>query len=243
MIKQKVALVTGASRGIGKTVALGLIKDGFRLALVARSAENLQAVASEIVELNLDADSQPLLFPIDITQRDSVQTIVAEIDKIWGRIDLFFNNAGTWIEGTLDVEIDELDRIFSVNLKAGFYFLQAVVPIMKRQGFGQIVNLVCITAKGAEPDWGIYSASKYAFFGLTEAIHFDLIKYGIKVTAICPSWVDTNMAQQAATPYPSDQMIQKEDILNTIRWLIKMSPKAAIKEVVIDCISEYVREK
>ena len=243
MIEQKVALVTGASRGIGRTVAIGLIEDGFRLALVARSLESLQSIASEIAELGLNTDSQVLLFPIDITERDSVHKVVSEIDKVWGRIDLFFNNAGAWTEGTLDVSIDEFDRIFSINLKAGFYFLQAVVPIMKRQGFGQIVNLVCITAKGAEPDWGVYSASKYAFFGLTEAIHFDLIKHGIKVTAICPSWVDTNMAQQAATPYQSHEMIQKEDILNTIRWLLKMSPSSAIKEVVIDCMSEYVKDK
>jgi NAD(P)-dependent dehydrogenase (short-subunit alcohol dehydrogenase family) len=102
----------------------------------------------------------------------------------------------------------------------------------------EIGDLIGERGKAAEPDWGVYSASKYAFFGLTEAIHFDLIKHGIKVTAICPSWVDTNMAQQAATPYKSDEMIQKEDILNTIRWLVKMSPKAAIKEVVIDCLSK-----
>jgi 3-oxoacyl-[acyl-carrier protein] reductase len=228
----KVAIVTGASRGIGACVAEGLAKDGYSVALVARSADALNEVASRITKGQTGAP-EVVTYPLDVQDHDAILAMVASIIAKFGRVDLLFNNAGLGCVGSLDVPIEEFDKVLAVNLRGPFSFLQAVVPVMKRQGAGTIINLASRAGKIGFAEYGVYGASKFGLVGLSESIYRELSPLGIKVTTLCPSWVDTDMAKYS--DLAAEEMINPDDILKSVRWLLSLSPAAVVKELIIEC--------
>jgi 3-oxoacyl-[acyl-carrier protein] reductase len=233
MPEYNVALITGASRGIGRTIAIGLAELGFHVALVARSEPQLERVAQEISDRA--GSSSVSLFPIDIAETQAVNEVVSTICDVHQRIDVLVNNAGRYATGTLDIPEYEFDQVLQVNLKAPLTFIQAVVPIMQERRQGHIINIASGAGKVGFAKIGGYVASKFGLVGLSESCYRELAAWGIKVTTLCPSWVDTMMAKQAGSPLEGPEMIQPEDILQTIRWLLQLSPTACVKEVVIEC--------
>lgn len=232
----KVAVITGASRGIGAVVAEGLAADGYSLALAARSKAALNTVAEDIRK-NLGKKSpQVVTYPLDVQNHEAIKDMIASIKSEFGRIDLLFNNAGIAQLGTIDVSTEDFEKVLAINLKGAFSFLQQVVPVMKKQRSGIIINIASDAGKHGYAGWGAYSASKFGLVGLSESLYRELSPLGIKVTAICPGWVDTDMAKISGLK-PKD-MINAQDILNTVRWLLSLSPAAVVKELVIDCAPE-----
>ena len=223
MSDQPVAIVTGAGRGIGRALALALARDGYRIVLMARSREQLASVASEIAEQG-QAAGEPVICDLDIADHDAARRATESVVEWLGRVDVLVNNAGLWISGILDVPAEQFERLMAVNVAGPLTLIQAVVPVMKRQGSGHIFNVASRAGKVGFPQEGAYSASKFALVGLGEALYKELAPSGIKVTSLCPSWVDTDMAQQAGTPLPPAEMIQPADILATVRWLLSLSP-------------------
>jgi 3-oxoacyl-[acyl-carrier protein] reductase len=228
----RVAIVTGASRGIGACIARGLAADGYIVAAANRSIERLEKLCSEI---NREAGASTRAVPYGLDVRDSkaVEAMVSDVVARYGRVDLLFNNAGIDIAGTLEVTLEELQSLVQTNLVGPFTFLKAVVPIMRAQGFGTIINLASRAGKVGLVDNGAYSASKFGLVGLSEALYRELSQYGIKVTCLCPSWVDTDMAHNSQLMV--GEMIQPKDILATTRWLLSLSPAAVVKDLVIEC--------
>lgn len=229
----KVAIVTGASRGIGACVAAGLAKEGFSQALVARSKKGLGQVAEQIVKESKGKAPELLTFPVDIQDAGKVEEIVSQVVSHFGRIDLLFNNAGLGCLGTLEVPLEEFDQVMKVNLRAAFCFLKFVVPIMKKQGSGTVINVSSRAGKIGFEGYGAYAASKFGLVGLSESLYRELAPLGIRVTALCPSWVDTDMAEHS--DLPQEEMINSADILKTVNWLMALSPAAVVKEVMIEC--------
>jgi len=227
----KVAIVTGASRGIGACVAEGLASDGYSVALIARSKDGLEELANKISKNK--AGSSVSLFPLDVQDESAIKNAVAAVHSKFGRIDLLFNNAGTYVHGTLEVESEDFDQAVAINLKAPFVFLQSVVPIMKAQKSGMILNVASRAGKIGFADCGTYGATKFGLVGLSESLYRELSPLGIKVTALCPSWVDTDMASDSKIP--TKEMLRPDDILKTIHWLESMSPAAVVREIVIEC--------
>jgi NAD(P)-dependent dehydrogenase (short-subunit alcohol dehydrogenase family) len=233
---EKVALITGASRGLGREIAQGLAKDGYTLALVARSADSLNAVLDEINRLDRQAPALPhAVHAMDVTDADAVRGVIRETVQQFGRIDLLVNNAGMYQAGTFDLSVQEFERMLDVNLIAPFLFMQGIVPVMKKQGEGFIVNISSRAGKVGFAGDGGYVASKFGLTGLSESAYRELTSCGIRVTAICPGWTDTDMAQAANTPLAGPDMIQPSDILQTVRWLLSLSPSARVREVVMEC--------
>lgn len=231
---KKVAVITGASRGIGKAVALGLAKDGYQISLLARSKDKLEEVAKLITQENkLSVEQQPLVYECDVANTKQVEEIVADIVKRTGQIDLLFNNAGILRFGTLESAKDFHDQI-NVNLIGAFNVLHAVVPYMKKREQGYIFNLASICGKVGYAGIGAYTATKFGLVGLNESLLNELAPYNINVTAICPSYVATDMVAQVEYP-PQNLMIQPEDILQIIRGLLMLSPHACVQEVVVRC--------
>jgi NAD(P)-dependent dehydrogenase (short-subunit alcohol dehydrogenase family) len=228
----KVAIITGASKGIGASVAEALAVDGYTVVMAARSKDVLKQLADQISS-KITGLNAVVAYPLDVQNHEAVQALVSDVVSRFGRIDLLFNNAGVDMLGTTDVSIQDFDKTIAVNLRGAFSMLQAVVPIMKDQGSGTIINVASKAGKIGFENVGVYGASKFGLVGLNESLYRELSPLGIKVTALCPGWVDTDMAKTSGLP--GEEMISTEDIVVTVRWLLSLSPAAVVKELVIEC--------
>ena len=228
------AIVTGASRGIGRALAIGLAEAGYKLALVARDEGALNGVRTEI--RGIDPGVAASCHPLDVTDAAAVRDLVSGLEARHEAIDVLVNNAGLFRPGSIESDVEDLDAVVGTNLKGAFLMLKAVVPVMKAQERGHIINLSSITGKWGYAGYGIYAASKFALQGLTESLYKELLEHGVKVTAICPNWVATEMAVAAGGTLPPEEMIQLDDLVKTVSWLLSLSQAACPREVVIDCM-------
>ncbi len=226
-----VAIITGASRGIGAALARGFAQDGFRVAAMARSEGALVAIAQD---LGLDR-SRFLPIPLDLSDVNSIVSAVRNVSHEFGRIDVLVNNAGMGAVGTLDLNFNTFESLLAVNLSGPFRLLQEVVPLMIEGKGGTIFNVASRAGKVGFAGFGAYGASKFGLVGLSESLYRELAPKGIKVTTLCPSWVDTQMAQDAGTPLDAQEMIQPDDLMKTVRWVMSLSPAACVREVMIEC--------
>jgi len=236
MYKYPLAVITGASRGIGKKVAVGLAEDGYKTILFARSNKGLKETESEIKNIVQEKEELlPDLYPVNITNHKRVEESIEAIKEKYGRIDILFNNAGIWSTGSLDYSVEEYKNVLETNLVAQYSFLKNTVPVMKKNKSGYIFNLASRAGIIGFPGSGTYVSSKFGFVGLSKSLYAELAEYKIKVTALCPSYVNTDMSKQVNPPISRDNMIQPEDILNTVRYLLTLSHDSYVKEIIIEC--------
>lgn len=234
MQKTPVALITGASRGIGRAAALGLAQMGYQTILVGRSHTSLDLVAREIYErVNQSEALAPLVVPLDLEAIGTIDQVLWPVLHDIGRIDVLVNNAGQWAAGSLDMDCSDLETLLRINVTAQVAVLQTVVPMMKQQGSGTVFNVASRAGKVGFQGSGGYCASKFALVGFGESLYRELTPLGIKVTTLCPGWVNTDMGIEAGCPLPPQEIIQPEDLLKTIQWLLSLSPGACVKEVVL----------
>ncbi|MEN8118299.1 MAG: SDR family oxidoreductase [Bacteroidota bacterium] len=231
MTTNKVAVITGASKGIGKAIAVGLAGMNYHTILVGRDRTELRKVSAEIVS---NDDPTPCILQLDITDYNKLKESVKSIVSKYNRIDVLVNNAGVYFDGSADISEADFTKMLETNLTAQYRFLHEVVPVMKRQKLGYIFNVASRAGKIGFAGSGGYSASKFGLVGLSESLYRELNPFGIRVTALCPGWVNTKMAYDAGTTLEGEQMIQPEDLFKTIEWLLKLSPGACVKEVVIE---------
>jgi NAD(P)-dependent dehydrogenase (short-subunit alcohol dehydrogenase family) len=233
--QSKVAIVTGGSRGIGLEVAKGLAEDGYSLAIVARSKDGLLQALQELdIGAGETTSRKHTIHAVDVADAKAVKAVVDRTLEQYGRIDLLVNNAGIHLSGTLDVSVEEFQRGLNVNLVAPFAFMQAVLPVMKAQRSGHIINIASRAGKVGFASEGAYGAGKSGLVGLAASAYRELAQDGIKVTTVCPGWTNTDMARVRA-PMPPQDMIQPADILRTVRWLLGLAPATCVREVVIEC--------
>ena len=186
---EQVVIVTGASSGIGRSVALAFGAAGARVALVARSADALEALAEEMRQQGHDS----LALPGDVTDRRQVSAIVAAIIERWGRIDVLVNNAGIGAHGPFWwTPYEDFERIIRVNLFGVACCTSAVLPHMIRQRSGKIVNVSSMIGKRAYPGNAAYCASKFALEGFAESLRTEVRRHGIDVIQVCPGLTDTS---------------------------------------------------
>ena len=231
MQTKKVALITGASRGIGKALAIGLAQLNYQTVLIGRNLKNLEEVASEIESAG---GLKPRIFAIDISRVEVVKTTLTKILLEFGRMDVLVNNAGVFFDGTTEIEETQFAKMLDINLTAHFVVVKQIVEVMKRQKSGYIFNIASRSGKVGFEGSGAYSASKFALVGFSESLYRELNPLGIRVTALCPGWVNTNMAVEAGTPLQPNEMIQPEDLFQTLKWLLNLSPGACVKEVILE---------
>ena len=171
---------------------------------------------------------------MDITDNIKVDSEIRKIKESFGKIDILVNAAAMFMDGSLSEAIDEYRKIMEINVIAQYGILKTITNIMKKQESGYIFNIVSRAAKYGFPNGGIYGSTKFAFLGLAESLYRELAPLGIHVTSLCPGWVNTDMAKQAGTPFMDDEMVQPDDILNTIRYLLNLSPNVCIKDIVFE---------
>lgn len=224
----KTALVTGAGKGIGRAVALALAAEGVRVALLARTEAQLQAVAQEITDLG----GQAVVVAADVADRAAVEAAVAQALQALGTIDILINNAGI---GTfaklLDMDPAEWEHIIQVNLLGTYYTTRAVLPQMVARQTGDIINIASTAGQRGAATTSAYSASKFAILGLTESLMQEVRKQNIRVSALTPSTVATELAvSNNLTDGNPDKVMQPEDLAEFIISQLKLNRRIFIKE-------------
>lgn len=189
ILTDKVVLITGASTGIGRALAFAFARRGARIALVARSVDRLEAVRREIEPYSADV----LVVPADLMDEAQLQAAVAETLAHFGRIDVLVNNAGYMLGGPF-TELDpvRVDQLLRLNLWSTIRLTQLVLPTMRAQHGGYILNIGSSAARVAVPDASVYVASKYGLAGFTDSLRRELGGSGVRVTLVNPSWTDTD---------------------------------------------------
>lgn len=186
----KVALITGASRGLGKAMALALAAAGAKLALVARSREQLNAVAKEIEA----GGGEAAVFVADVTREDNVTGLESDVIAGCGGVQILINNAGINVRKALtDFTLDEWNSVINTNLTSAFLLCRAFVPQMKGKGYGRVINITSTMTHVSMPARGAYSASKAGLLGMTRALALELAPEGITVNGISPGPFATEM--------------------------------------------------
>lgn len=216
--RDKVAVVTGASRGLGAALALGGARRGARVALLARDRTALESVAERI----RTAGGAALVCPVDLTDWDAVDAAFERIATEWGRVDLLFNAAGAKRVGSIErLTRADAQALLDVNYLGALACCQAAIPIMRRVGGGHLFNISSVLGKRATPTRGAYAASKAALNALTDALRVELATSGIRVTLVCPGRFSD------AAPGDAAQLAMRSD---------------AAAERILDCVDHPRRE-
>jgi NAD(P)-dependent dehydrogenase (short-subunit alcohol dehydrogenase family) len=182
-----IALVTGAGRGIGRAVAERLAAEGYRVALTARSADQLRETAAALT-------GESLVLPADMYDPAVPDQVIGEVERAWGPVDVLVANAGAGESAPIAKMTDEMwSRQLELNLTAPFRCVRRVVPHMVENGWGRIIVLASVAAKRGEPYIAAYVASKHGVLGLTRSVAAELAKTGVTANAVCPAYVDTPM--------------------------------------------------
>jgi 3-oxoacyl-[acyl-carrier protein] reductase len=227
----KIALVTGAGKGIGKAIAIALAKEGAHVGLLARTEKDIQTVAEEVRELGVKAS----FATADVSNRTQVEEAIFRIQADLGPVDILINNAGTGTFGKfLELEPEVWENQIKVNVFGVYYATRAVLPQMIERKTGDIINISSTAGKSGSPVTSAYSASKFAVFGLTESLMQEVRKHNIRVTALAPSTVVTELAQSAnlITGDP-ERVMHPEDFAELIIAQLKLHRRIFVKEASI----------
>ncbi|KJB87204.1 3-ketoacyl-ACP reductase [Paenibacillus sp. E194] len=227
-LTNKTALITGAGKGIGKALAESLAQEGVHLGLIARTSADLEALQAE---LTAKYDIRVAIATADVAVQDDVNRAVASLTEQLGTIHIVVNNAGIAKFGKLvDMDPQEWERIIQVNLMGTYYVTRAVLPAMIEQNEGSIINISSTAGERGFATGSAYNASKFAVMGLTEALMQEVRKHNIRVTALTPSTVNTELAVNAGLNIgDEDRMMQPEDVAELTLAALKLPQRVFVK--------------
>jgi len=226
-LKGKTALITGAGRGIGRATAIAFAKEGINIGLVGRTAGNLEIVAKELEQYDVEVT----MATADVSDNTSVLAAVEHVKTELGQIDILINNAGIGKFGKfLELSPEEFKEIIDVNLMGVYYVTRAVLPDMIERESGDIINISSTAGEKGGPVTSAYSASKFGVLGLTESLMQEVRKHNIRVSAMTPSTVGTELAIDAnLTDGNPDKVIQAEDLAQVMVSQLKLPSRVLIK--------------
>lgn len=212
-LKGKVVLVTGASRGIGRAIALAFAGEGCRLALASRTPEVLAAVTGEVEALGAEARH----WVTDVTDPTQVETLVENVCRAWGGIDVLVNNAGGgYLKAFEAVSDEEWERIVNLNLFSAIRLSRAVLPHMKERGGGQIINIAALSGRVPRLGQIASNAAKAALINFTESLAVEVARHGIRVNAICPAAILTERWQERVARYGKERGLPFEQAMTEL---------------------------
>ena len=238
-LKQKVGIVTGASSGIGEATAIALAAAGAKVAIAARRSERLETLTQRIQQNGGEA----LPITADVANEAQVQDMVSATKDKWGRVDILVNNAGVMLLGPVyEANTEDWRRMFDVNVLGLMYATHAILPLMKAQGEGHIVNISSVAGRVANAGTGVYNATKWAVGAFSESLRKEVHKDKIRVTIIEPGLVATELPQHITNPeakerakafYESVRSLDSEDIAAAIVYAVTQPPHVNVNEILI----------
>jgi 3-hydroxybutyrate dehydrogenase len=228
-----IALVTGASKGIGEACALALSKAGHRVALVSRDAEALQAVADTL-------PGESLVVPTDVLDPEAVDAAFARVEEAWGPVEILVVNAGASMSAPLVRTTDEdWQRMLDLNLTAPFRCLRRALPSMTAAGFGRVVVIASIAGKVGGARIAAYTASKHGVLGLVRSAAAEVARTGVTVNAVCPGYVDTPMTDESVANIAAGTGRSEEEareILSNMQPIGRLVTTEEVASAVMLCV-------
>lgn len=227
-LRNRVALVTGASRGIGRAIAVALAREGVRLALNATSDDSLAAALAEVRGHGAEAVG----FPADLGRTAQAEGLVRRALERFGTLHILVNNAGIGAYGPLESFATETyDHIMAVNARAPFILCREAIPYLRAAGGGTIVNIASVVAIKGYKEQAAYAASKHALLGMSKALVRELVDSGIRVHTLCPGGVATDLVRQARPDLDSDVLMRPEEIADIVLFLLSREGNAVIDRI------------
>lgn len=237
---KKIALITGATSGLGKAIALRLGKEGYNLIITGRRNDKLEELDREI-SINYGSTVLPLCF--DVRKYDEVETALGNLPEKWRNIDVLVNNAGlaVGLDPIYKGEVDDWERMIDTNIKGLLYVTRVVTPIMVERCSGHIINIGSIAGKAVYPNGAVYCATKYAVNALHQGMRMDLLPYNIRVTQICPGAVETEFSLvrfkgdkgRADQVYTGYENLVADDIAESVYFAISQPPHVDIQDMLV----------
>lgn len=225
-LTNKTAIITGASDGIGYETAKALATEGVNIGLIARTEAKLQTVQKELSEKGV----QVFYASADISENNQVQQAVSQLTNQLGSVDILINNAGiAKFGGFLELEVEEWEKIIQVNLLGMYYVTRAVLPNMIEQEAGDIINISSTAGQKGGPVTSAYSASKAGVLGLTESLAMEARKHNIRVSALTPSTVITDLAIKQGLVKGDEDALRPEDMAELMVAQLKLNKRVFLK--------------
>lgn len=225
---EHVALITGAGRGIGRAIAVSLARLGVATMLTARRQEGLEETARLVDEVG----GRPHFLTADLCDPATPRRLVEETLAQFGRLDILINNAGEFLlKPFAETTLDEFDLLLQVNLRAPFALTQAALPALIASPAGTIINIASAAGKRFYPGQSVYCASKHGLLGLNKVLAAELRAQGIRVHAICPGGVATEMTTNQRPDWQPEDLMAPEDIAAAVVYLLSLSPRATVDEL------------
>jgi len=233
-VPDRAAIVTGASSGIGLAIARMLGQEGHGLTVTARRPEKLEQAATELAE---QTGAEIEVVAGNMASEEDIARVVAAHRERFGRLDVLVNNAGVGIGAPVgETQTKKLDMQLDVNLRSIVLFYRDCVEMLKAAGTEHrnalVVNTASVAGKSGQAWLAVYSATKFGVVGYTQAMNKELAADGVKSTALCPAFVDTAMTDFVKGSVAAEEMIRPEDLAETVRMLLRLSPACVIPEVI-----------
>ncbi len=230
-MKDDVTIVTGASRGIGRAIAIRLAKNGGNLVLIGRDKNKLEETVKIVSEQGVNG----VYYTGDVSNKSFIENTVKDVIDKFGKVDNLINNAGVAVfKKFVDTSIDDFMLQMNVNMYAVFNFIKAVVPYMIENNRGTIINISSLAGRNPFVYGTTYSATKHALMGFTKSLMLELREFNIRVAAVCPGSVQTDMIiNTPVAPKEISKALQPEDVAETVALIINLSESALVSEIEI----------
>jgi len=229
-LKNKVVVVTGAGRGIGRAIALALAKEGAKLALAARRQNELESVAQEVRAL----DAEVFIIPTDVREEQQLRDMILKTVAYFGALHILVNNAGLGhFHHVADMTTAQWDEMFGVNLRGVFLATREALPHLRKAGESFVVNLASLAGKNTFVNGGGYAATKWGLRAFSQCLMLEERQHGVRVLVVCPGSVDTEFAtDRTGSPHSKKkEIILPEDVAETIVMSLKMPQRTMVSEI------------
>lgn len=226
---ERLVVITGGTKGIGKSLVTRFVADGFPVATCARSEQDLTQLRKEIHE---EYDQIIHTYAADLSKKEGVKDFIEFIRMISKPVEILINNTGVFIPGQVHEEEEgTLEKMIDTNLYSAYRMSRGIVPEMKRNKSGHIFNLCSVASMQAYPNGGSYSISKFALYGFSQALREELKEFGVRVTSVLAGAVLTSSWD--GVDLPEERFMKPEDIAETIHATYRLSERTVVEEVVL----------